>query len=197
MMSLVFITTDKNAEQIRSICEAINVSFSEASLPWEGKKINLRIKFGIVLIEDHDQNTDQILKSANEAIYSAQYDGGEAIYEYDQNDTAILRRSGNLQHAITVDHWIANNLFLLYLQPIVYLDQTKKVSHFEILIRGKSNTNQIITPGNLISAAEDFNLTTKLDKWVIRNLFAWINKNNSAVPSKFRFCRQHICFISK
>ena len=182
-----FISKEKNAEQIRTICEAISSSFIRSALPWEGKKINLRIKFGIVLINGNNQDTDQILKSANEAIYSAQYDGGSTICEYNQNDTAILRRSGNLQHAITVDHWIARNLFLLLLQPIVYITNPKKVSHFEVLIRGRSKDGNIMTPGKLISAAEDFNLTTKLDKWVIRNLFAWINKNSSSVSSKYKF----------
>ena len=182
-----FISMDKDAEQIRLVCETINDSFIRSTLPWKDKKIHVRVKFGIVLIDNNKQDTDQILKSANEAIYSAQYDGGSTICEYDQNDTAILRRSGNLQHAITVDHWIARNLFLLFLQPIVYIDNPKKVSHFEILIRGKSNEGKIITPGKLISAAEDFNLTTKLDKWVIRSLFSWINEHNSSVPSKFKF----------
>lgn len=182
-----FISKEKNAEQIRIICEAISSSFIHSALPWEGKKINLRLKFGIVLINSNNQDTDQILKSANDAIYSAQYDGGSTICEYNQNDTAILRRSGNLQHAITVDHWIARNLFLLFLQPIVYITNPNKVSHFEVLIRGKTKDGKIITPGKLISAAEDFNLTTKLDKWVIRNLFAWINENSSSVSSKLKF----------
>ena len=182
-----FITVDKTAEQVKTICENINLSFSETALPWKNKKINLHLKFGIVLIEESEHDIDQILKSANEAIYSAQYDGGDTICEYNQNDTAILRRSGNLQHAVTVDRWIARNLFLLYLQPIVNLSNPKKLSHFEVLIRGKDNDGNIITPGKLINAAEDFNLTTKLDKWVIRNLFNWIDQHNDSMPDGVRF----------
>lgn len=182
-----FISIDRNAEQIKSICENINRSFIEASLPWEGRKIQVHVKFGIVLISDAKQDIDQILKSANEAIYSAQYDGGDTICEYNQDDTAILRRSGNMQHAITVDRWISRNLFLLYLQPIVSLANPKKLSHFEVLIRGKAKDGKIVTPGKLINAAEEFNLTTKLDKWVIRNLFAWINKHSDAMPPGVRF----------
>ncbi len=182
-----FITTDKTADQVKKICENINMSFSDTALPWRDKKIRLHVKFGIVLIDESEHDINQILKSANEAIYSAKYDGGDTICEYDQDDTAILRRSGNLQHAITVDRWIARNLFLLYLQPIVSLANPKKLSHFEVLIRGKDNDGKIITPGKLISAAEDFNLTTKLDKWVIRNLFEWIDQHSSDMPNGVRF----------
>lgn len=182
-----FISVDKTAEQVKTICENINLSFNDAPLPWEDRKIHMHVKFGIVLIGESEYDIDQILKSANEAIYSAQYDGGNTICEYDQNNTAILRRSGNLQHAITVDRWIARNLFLLYLQPIVSLANPKKLSHFEVLIRGKAKDGKIITPGKLINAAEDFNLTTKLDKWVIRNLFAWINKHSASIPDGVRF----------
>lgn len=182
-----FITVDKTADQVKTICENINLSLSDTALPWRNKNIRLHVKFGIVLIEESEHNIDQILKSANEAIYSAQYDGGDTICEYKQDNTAILRRSGNMQHAITVDRWISRNLFLLYLQPIVNLANPRKLSHFEVLIRGKDQDGKIITPGKLISAAEDFNLTTKLDKWVIRNLFAWIDQHNSNMPKGIRF----------
>ena len=73
------------------------------------------------------------------------------------------------------------------MQPIVYLNNPKKASHFELLIRGVSDEGKIISPVKLIEAAEDFNLTPMLDKWVIRNLFAWINKNDAAKSSKYKF----------
>ena len=182
-----FISTYKNVEKIKLICENISKYFAERPLRWNDKNISFCLKFGIVLIENDAQDVDQILTSAAEAIYSAKYDRGITICEYDKDDTAILRRSGNLQHAATVDHWIARDLFLLYLQPIVCLSQTEKVNHFEVLIRGRSQDGGIVTPEKFISAAEDFNLTTKLDKWVIRNLFKWINKHKDSIASSNTF----------
>ena len=92
-----------------------------------------------------------------------------------------------MNDAIRLQRWIAGDQFLLYVQPIVYLDNTKKVSHFELLLRGQTDKGKIISPGKLIEAAEEFNLTPTLDRWVIRNLFTWISNNNSAMSSNYKF----------
>ena len=182
-----FICIDKQVAQVQSICESLNFSLSHAPLTWERKKINLYIKFGLVSIDNEKHDIDQILKAANEAIYSAQYDGCSTVCEYNEKDTAILRRSGNMQEAINLQRCVARNEFLLYLQPIVFLNNPKKANHFELLLRAKSEDGQAISPERLIEAAEDFNLTPLLDKWVVRNLFSWINENSSSNLSQFKF----------
>ncbi len=182
-----FITKGKKIAQIQSSCESLNFSLNHAPISWKGKKINLHIKFGLVAMDSNTYDIDQILKAANEAIYSAQYDGCSTVCEYNEEDTAILRRSGNMQEAIKLQRWIARDQFLLYVQPIVRLDNPKQASHFELLLRGKTDDGEAISPESLINAAEDFNITPMLDKWVIRNLFSWINKNSSIVSSKYKF----------
>ncbi len=182
-----FICTNKQVAQIQSSCESLNFSLSHAPVTWNGKKIRIHIKFGLVKIDQTTKDIDKILNSVNEAIYSAQYDGCSTVCEYKEDNTAILRRSDNMQEAITLQKWVARDQFLLYVQPIVYLNNPKKASHFELLLRGQSDENKIISPGRLIEAAEDFNLTPMLDKWVIRNLFSWVNKNSASLSSKYKF----------
>lgn len=182
-----FICMNKQVAQIQSSCESLNFSLSHAPVTWNNKKIRLHIKFGLVKIDKRSKDIDKILNSVNEAIYSAQYDGCSTVCEYDEDNTAIVRRSDNMQEAITLQRMIARDQFLLYVQPIVYLDNPKKASHFELLLRGQSDDGKIISPGKLIEAAEDFNITPMLDKWVIRNLFKWINENNSSLSSKYKF----------
>ncbi|MFK7793773.1 MAG: EAL domain-containing protein [Gammaproteobacteria bacterium] len=182
-----FICTKKNLSQIQSSCESLNFSLGHAPIKWDGRKISLHLKFGLVRVDKSNIDIDQILTAANEAIYSAQYDGCSTVCAYDEQDTAILRRSDNMQEAIRLQRWIARDQFLLYVQPIVYLDNPKKASHFELLLRGVSDEGKIISPGKLIEAAEDFNITPMLDKWVIRNLFTWINNNSATLSSKYKF----------
>ncbi|MDW3094793.1 MAG: bifunctional diguanylate cyclase/phosphodiesterase [Gammaproteobacteria bacterium] len=182
-----FICMNNQIAQIQSSCESLNFSLSHAPVTWDNKKIRLHIKFGLVKIDETTKDIDKILNAVNEAIYSAQYDGCSTVCEYDEENTAILRRSDNMQEAITLQRWIARDQFLLYVQPIVYLDNPKKASHFELLLRGQSDNGEVISPGKLIESAEDFNLTPMLDKWVIRNLFSWVNKNNSSLSSKYKF----------
>lgn len=167
---------------VKKRCEELNTSFNKAPLYWEGKSLNVHLSFGIVTVEQHIRDVDSIVKAANEAVYSAQYDGRDTICEYDANDTAILRRSGNLQHAISLSQSIVHDQFLLYVQPIVGLFEPRTIRHYEVLIRGQMKNGSVVPPENYINAAEDFNITTKLDKWVIRNLFKWLNIKSKVIP---------------
>ena len=182
-----FICKNKKIAQIQSSCESLNYSLNHAPVTRNESKIRLHIKFGLVNITNETQDCDQILRHANEAIYSAQYDGCLTVCEYDSDDTAIIRRSGNMQEAIRLQRWVARDQFILYVQPIVFLNNPKKASHFELLLRGQSDNGKIISPGKLIDAAEDFNLTPMLDKWVISNLFAWIKQADSPLSSNYKF----------
>lgn len=182
-----FICINKRVSQLQASCESLNFSLNHAPVSWEGKKIRLHIKFGLVNINNDINSYDQVLRYANEAIFTAQYDGCDTVCEYKEEDTAILRRSGNMQEAMTLQRWVARDQFVLYVQPIIHLSNHKKASHFELLLRGKTDEGKIIPPGKLIEAAEDFNLTPMLDKWVIRNLFKWIKESSNSLSSQYRF----------
>ena len=182
-----FICIDQQIAQVQSTCESLNFSLKNVPLTWEGKKIQLNTKFGLVSINSQQHSIDQILKAASEAIYSAQHEGYSTVCKYDKKDTGILRRNDKIQEAIKLQRWIARDELSLYLQPIVFLDNPKKASHFELLLRGKPDNGQVISTEKFIQAAEDFNLTPLLDKWVIRNLFRWINENSASDISRFKF----------
>ena len=182
-----FISLEHSVDQVKSICQEINESLLRSPLKWKGKTIRAQIKYGIVSIQANEKNLDEILMSVDEAIYAALYDHVNTICEYDEKDTAIVRRNNNLKHAITVDHWLSRNQFVLFVQPIVNLHAELKINYFEVLIRGKTNEGKLVPPAGLIAAAEEFNLATKIDKWVIRNLFEWISNNTNVVCSKFKY----------
>lgn len=182
-----FVARNKSLQQIRDACGAVSQSFQDTPLPWYDRRMWVKIQFAVVEVEHDVQDIDQLLLSADKAMFSAQYDKCATVYEYDKNDTAIMRRSGNLQYAITVDRWIARNRFLLFVQPIVGLQDQSKENHYEVLLRGKTDAGKVITPEKLVHAAEQFNLAVKLDKWVIRSLFGWINANRSSLPAQSSF----------
>ena len=182
-----FLSFNKTTAQAQTTCESFNYALQDSPLTWMGKDISLNLKFGIVAIDKREQSINHLLKSVNDAIYSAHYDGCSTVCEYDKGNTAISRRNSNMEQAAIVKQWIAQDLFALYIQPTVNLQSNSEVNHFEILIRGTPENDKIITPGGLIQAAEDFNLTPDLDRWVIKKLFNWINENKKNNSADYRF----------
>ena len=79
-----FICINKKVAQIQSSCESLNFSLDHAPLHWNDREIRLHIKFGLVSIDNNKVDIDQVLRAANEAIHSAQYDGCSTVCEYDK-----------------------------------------------------------------------------------------------------------------
>ena len=62
------------------------------------------------------------------------------------------------------------------MQQIVPLDPAPG-EHYEILLRMQDKQGNIVTPGAFLPAAERYQLSPKIDQWVIRTLFTWYAKN--------------------
>src|SRR5690606_28637380 len=46
--------------------------------------------------------------------------------------------------------------------------------HYEILVRMRDETGKIVSPDHFIAAAERYNITPAIDRWVIENTFRWL-----------------------
>ena len=46
--------------------------------------------------------------------------------------------------------------------------------HYELLLRMRDEGEQLIPPGAFLPAAERYNLSTRLDRWVIDHAFSWL-----------------------
>src|SRR5690242_1019893 len=78
-------------------------------------------------------------------------------------ETCLLEAS---QWATRILDAIAEDRFVLHLQPIVQLADASVASH-EVLIRMRDRNGTIVPPGAFIPAAERFNLASALDEWVV------------------------------
>jgi EAL domain-containing protein (putative c-di-GMP-specific phosphodiesterase class I) len=64
--------------------------------------------------------------------------------------------------------------FYLYYQPIVALNEALHDKHYELLIRMKNDKGDLVPPGFFLPAAERYNLSCKIDHWVIQTFFSWL-----------------------
>ena len=67
----------------------------------------------------------------------------------------------------------------MYAQPIEALTQHADDSgeHYELLLRMREEDKRLIPPGAFLPAAERYNLSPRLDRWVLDHAFAWLLEN--------------------
>ena len=80
-----------------------------------------------------------------------------------------------MQWVARIQRALDDDRFALYAQPITPVAAPDSPpAHYEILLRMQDEQGKIVLPGAFLSAVERYNLSARLDNWVIRNTFEWL-----------------------
>lgn len=119
---------------------------------------------GIALYPDDGENFEQLLQSADAAMYKAKESGKNNYRFYTQQMKNDLVGSFQIQNDLK--DAIKNKEFVLYYQPQIDLKYNKIIG-VEALIRWQHPTQGMIPPLNFISIAESSGLIVEIGEWVL------------------------------
>lgn len=147
---------------------------------WEGKRFNVGVTIGLVPINENSGNVSDVLSAADAACYAAKDAGRNRIHVYHPDDSELSKRRSEMQWVSEINRALEENRLCLARQPIMPLSKTASSGagkHYELLIRMKDENGDIIFPGAFLPAAERYNLSIRLDRWVVSTAFAWLQDN--------------------
>ena len=183
-------------EQATRVVNNLREAISEFRFEWEGRSFHVGISIGIIPITHLRGGLEQIMSSADSACYAAKEAGRNRIHVHRENDETLARRNGEMQWVSRISQALGQDQFVLYAQRIAKIEPITKAresvqllvyepdvelpaptpsdSHLEILVRMLDDDGATIPPGAFLPAAECYNLSSKLDKWVIQATFDWL-----------------------
>ncbi len=131
----------------------------------DGHKLDIATSIGIALAPEHGTDVDQLVKSADLALYKAKSEGRNTyrLFEAAMGTEAHSRRALEIDLRDALDH---SELELHY-HPIVDI-KTKEIAGVEALIRWRHPQRGMITPADFIPLAEETGLIHTLGEWVLR-----------------------------
>lgn len=147
---------------------------------WEGETYKLGVSIGVVPITAESRSAAAILSAGDTACYSAKDVGRNSIKLYRPDDTGFLRRRGDMLWLGRINEAINEDRFQLYFQEIRPLQDSSEGLSFEVLIKMQDEDGRIVEPGDFLPAAERANMTPQIDRWVIRHVFDWMERQGSA-----------------
>jgi diguanylate cyclase (GGDEF)-like protein len=156
-------------EQSHAIAEKIRSAVSQLTVISANRQLDVSTSIGIASISQETEGIVGVMASAEIACKSAKDSGRDRIQVFQEDDTALVRRSEEIEWIGRVQQGLRDDLFRLHCQPVMPLADASAAPHFEVLIRLLDDDGRILSPDQFLPAAERYQLMPQVDRWVIRN----------------------------
>ncbi|MDQ1726242.1 MAG: hypothetical protein QOK14_287, partial [Frankiaceae bacterium] len=176
------LSADEDAAVIAGrITRALSAPFT-----YDGKTIRLTGSLGIAVTDDSGTRSDALIRDADAAMYQAKERGhGNGSYQFfdagvRERAVARMTMEGQLHEALERAE------FRLIFQPLVTLDESRRLLGLEALIRWQHPERGLLAPDAFMAVAEDTNLIIPIGRWVLdeacRQLALWNARRDTANP---------------
>jgi diguanylate cyclase (GGDEF)-like protein/PAS domain S-box-containing protein len=130
----------------------------------EGRQVNIGCSIGIALLPAHGEHGDQLLRSADLALYKAKSSGRKRFCFYSEDLKVEADRRNELENDLRQAIW--RDEFELFYQPVIACAGSRVVG-VEALLRWRHPTRGLVSPGQFIPLAEESGLIVRLGEWVL------------------------------
>jgi diguanylate cyclase (GGDEF)-like protein len=178
--ALLLLNSNKT-EAIKTVTE-IKKTIDNLQFVWESKKYSVSISGGVASNKDADC-AEELFKLASSSCSYAKVKGRDCIYSYSTDDSGLLQHSKELKWVNRINEALDENRFQLHYQPIVPTRNNHAGHHYEILVRMIDESGKLVMPGDFLPTVEKYNFSKRMDRWVIDNLFSWLNNNPDHVSN--------------
>lgn len=141
----------------------------------EDKSLSLSFSAGVVLIDPDSESIESLMQAAETSCRIARGKGTNYVQVYRPDETNLARHVNTVKWVSRIDEALDKNSFELRCQPIVCVGGNNvAIHHSEVLLRVPDGNGKLISPVDLIMAAEHFRRMSSVDRWVIEHAFRWM-----------------------
>ncbi len=131
----------------------------------DGYHLRISASVGVALYPAGGEQLNDLLRSADIALYFVKADGGDAYRIFDPAMEETVRTRRALE--IDLREALVRNQLEVYFQPLVQLEP-RRVCGFEALLRWHHPVLGMVMPGRFIPIAEETGLIASIGEWVLR-----------------------------
>lgn len=190
--------------QSMKMAEALRADLDTCNFRYKGQGYAIRASLGVAMMNAEDMTAGEALANADIACHIAKRSGRNQAHLYEQSSDEKNIMGSELGWSKRLRDAMLENRFVLHFQPILdmhyvdlnnlppedgaiwqrYTANRDNPMHFELLLRMKDQSGELIYPESFIPTAERFNLMHDVDLWVLNAALAKlaeISKHHSNV----------------
>ena len=159
-------------EEARRIATKLIRTLNHFRFTWDGECFSIGASIGGALIEPRSGlKGKDVLKQADSACYLAKEKGRNRVEMYEPGNK-LLERRGSMQNWYNrIQQALDRSFFTLYTQKLAPINsRVAGTLAREVLIRLRDESGKVIPPGAFMPAAEYYDLTPRIDRWVIEEV---------------------------
>lgn len=168
--------TENAMEIAREICRSVD----EFRFVYNEQRFRIGASLGLVMIDKSWASSASLMQAADSACYEAKRAGRNRVHLYYDNDNLIEAQRDDVQWVSRIEHALEDDGFILFCQRIMPL-KSNGLEHAEILIRMKGQNGELISPSAFLPAAERFHIVSRIDRWVIAQVFQWMHEHKDSL----------------
>jgi diguanylate cyclase (GGDEF)-like protein/PAS domain S-box-containing protein len=171
---------DCSIEDATNIANTLLKAVEQYQFVWGASTFTVGASIGLVPLTGSFRRITQVLQAVDAACYAAKDQGRNRVHVYQEDDAVVAQRHGEMQWVARVKRALSDNRFLLEAQPIVPIaidNASAAARSYELLLRMRDENGNIVPPGAFLPAVERYNLSQRLDRWVISTALHWLAAN--------------------
>lgn len=144
------------------------------------KEHRFRIGSSVGLVRVHSDWADvsAVLQAADTACYAAKAAGRGRVHFFEESDKAIVSQRSETRWIRRIEDALDHDRFVVHFQPILAAkpsERAAEVPRLELLLRMISEDGELIPPGAFLPVAERFDLSSRIDRWVLKQALEWLD----------------------
>lgn len=146
---------------------------------YENRIFTIGASIGFLKVPQAGLTAEQVISMADAACYIAKESGRNQIHCYAADEDSEKRHEDELGWLNTINQALQDNNFALYFQQYQALSAGQDGLNIEVLLRLIDDQGNSIPANQFLPAAERYNLSHEIDRWVVENTLQWLSKHKT------------------